>query len=200
MTTSPGGGELVVLLDEEGNAIGSADKAAVHTEGTPLHLAFSCYLFDDAGRLLITRRALDKATFPGVWTNSVCGHPAPGEPLSEAIRRRAGDELGLLVTELQLVLPRFRYDARAADGVLENEMCPVFVARCDDPGRLTLAPTEVAEFAWVFWPDFRDDVLTGVREVSVWCAKQVSELTSLELPGGGFPTASPRDLPPATRL
>jgi isopentenyl-diphosphate delta-isomerase len=200
MTTAPGEGELVVLLDEDGNAIGTADKAAVHTEETPLHQAFSCYIFDDAGRLLITRRALDKATFPGVWTNSVCGHPAPRESLTDAIRRRAADELGLLVTELQLVLPRFRYDARAADGVLENEMCPVFVARCDDPSTLTLAPTEVAELAWVFWPDFRDDVLTGVREVSEWCAKQVSELTSLELPGGGFPTASPRDLPSAASL
>ena len=200
MTASPGAGELVVLLDEDGNAIGTADKAAVHTDETPLHLAFSCYVFDDASRLLITRRALGKATFAGVWTNSVCGHPAPGESLTEAVRRRARDELGLLVTELQLVLPRFRYDARAADGVLENEICPVFVARCDDPSTLTPNPTEVEESAWVFWPDFRDDVLAGGREVSVWCEQQVSELTSLELPAGGFPTASPRDLPPAARI
>ena len=58
--------ELVVLLDDEGRTIGSAPKADVHHTATPLHLAFSCYLFDDAGSVLLTRRALHKKTFPGI--------------------------------------------------------------------------------------------------------------------------------------
>ena len=127
-----------MLLDEDGNAVGVADKHAVHHAETPLHLAFSCYVLDEAGRLLVTRRALAKATFPGVWTNSCCGHPAPGEDLEEAVVRRVGQELGLSLRDLRLVLPRFRYRAEMDNGVIENEMCPVFVAA--SAGRRTCRP------------------------------------------------------------
>ncbi|MFD0853911.1 NUDIX domain-containing protein, partial [Actinomadura adrarensis] len=72
------GVEEIVLLNEADEPIGSAPKAPSHHRTTPYHLAFSCFLVNGAGEVLITRRALGKRTFPGVWTGSCCGHPGPG--------------------------------------------------------------------------------------------------------------------------
>jgi len=166
--------ELVVLLDDDGTPIGSAPKATVHHADTPLHLAFSCYVFDEAGRLLITQRALDKQTFPGVWTNTVCGHPAPDEAIEQAVHRRAKQELGLTLRGLTCVLPDFRYEATMASGVRENEICPVFTAVTGDDPEPDVS--EVAATEWVPWELFRDGVLTGRRSVSIWCAEQVAQL------------------------
>jgi len=166
--------ELVVLLDDDGTPIGSAPKATVHHANTPLHLAFSCYVFDEAGRLLSTRRALNKQTFPGVWTNTVCGHPAPDEGVEQAVHRRAKQELGLTLRGLTCVLPDFRYEATMASGVRENEICPVFTAVTSDEPEPDAS--EVAATEWVPWELFRDEVLTGHRMVSIWCAEQVAQL------------------------
>lgn len=166
--------EQVVLLDESGAAIGTAPKAEVHHEDTPLHLAFSCYVFDEAGRFLLTRRASHKPTFGGVWTNSACGHPAPGEPIADAVRRRVEQEIGVTLDDLRLVLPTFRYRAVMDNGVTENEMCPVFVATTKDAVRLD--PEEVDDHEWVDWPSFRACVLDGSRDVSSWCVEQVAAL------------------------
>jgi isopentenyl-diphosphate delta-isomerase len=166
--------EQVVLLDEAGRAIGVTDKATVHHRDTPLHLAFSCYVRDAAGAVLVTRRASHKPTWPGAWTNSVCGHPAPGEPIADAVRRRAWQELGLHVDDVRLVLPTFRYRAVMPDGVVENEMCPVFTATTDDPVRAD--PDEVGDHTWVPWDEFRAGVLDGSRAVSPWCVDQVRSM------------------------
>lgn len=139
--------EEVVLLAEDGTPIGTADKATVHTTDTPLHLAFSCHLFDGEGRILVTRRALSKATWPGVWTNSFCGHPAPGESMEDAIARRAADELGTFVENLVPVIPDFQYRATDAAGIVEYEVCPVFTATI--AGDLNPSADEVAEWEWV---------------------------------------------------
>jgi len=184
--------ESVVLLDESGRAVGTMAKSDVHHRDTPLHLAFSCYVFDAEGRVLVTRRALDKPTFPGVWTNSCCGHPAPGEEIRDAVRRRVGEELGLVLADLRLLLPRFRYRAVMDDGVTENEMCPVFVARTTDLVRAD--PDEVDDVGWEPWSTFRSGVLDGTRPVSSWCREQVQELPADPL---GAAEAAYNGLPPA---
>jgi isopentenyl-diphosphate Delta-isomerase len=186
--------EEVVLLDEDGNAIGTAAKAEAHGTDTPVHLAFSCYIFDADGRFLLTQRAIDKPTFGGVWTNSCCGHPAPGEAMADAVRRRVGQELGLDLEALTLVLPAFRYRAVMDNGTVENEMCPVFVATAAGDPRPDRA--EVEAWQWVPWPRFRDDVLSGRREVSQWCREQV---VALPLDPLSAPSADPAGLPPAAR-
>lgn len=190
---STGHDELVVLLDEEGAAVGTMPKAVVHTDRTPLHLAFSIYAFDADGRFLLTRRALDKTTFPGVWTNAACGHPAPGEALVDAAARGLQDELGLTLTGARLVLPDFRYRAEM-NGVVENELCPVFTGTVS--GTVRWAADEVADTAWVDWRDFVESVLSGGREVSVWCAAQVRRLHDLGPDPRAWPDADPALLPP----
>lgn len=186
--------ERVVLVDDDGHAIGTEDKVGVHGTDTPLHLAFSVYVFDDDGRFLVTQRALSKTSFGGVWTNSCCGHPAPGEPIAEAVARRTEQELGLRLTDVTLLLPRFRYRAVSETGLVEHELCPVFTARAS--GDAEPDPAEVEAWAWEDWGSFRDAVLAGRRDVSVWCREQVAELPADPL---AAPAADPADLPPAAR-
>lgn len=168
--------EEVVLLDEHGNAVGTCPKSEVHNESTPLRLAFSCYVIDESGRVLVTKRALHKETWPGAWTNSCCGHPAPGESVEDAVRRRTRQELGIELTDLRPALPDFRYRAVMDNGIVENEVCPVYVAVCTEPDDLSPDPAEVAAIEWHDWAAFRSQVLSGERDVSPWCALQVAEL------------------------
>ena len=92
-------------------------------------------------------------------TNTVCGHPKPGEDLAEAVRRRARSELGVEVRSLRLVLPDFRYRA-VMNGLVEHELCPVFVGFVDDDA-LAADPQEVDDAQWVPWEQFRREVLSG---------------------------------------
>lgn len=161
----------VVLLDEHGRPAGVADRTAVHTTDTALHLAFSCHVRDAEGRVLITRRALGKRTWPGVWTNAFCGHPRPGEDMIAAIRRRGQEELGVVLADVQPLLPDFRYRAVDASGTVENEVCPVFSAVAVSP--LTPDPAEVSEYVWAD----ADRVALGVAQTpfafSPWFVEQL---------------------------
>ena len=166
--------EEVVLLDDEGASIGVADKRLVHGTDTPLHLAFSCYGFADDGRMLLTRRALAKPTWPGVWTNACCGHPSPGEDAQQAVVRRVRRELGVEPRDLRLVLPDFRYRAVAADGIVEHEVCPVWFAEL--PTTLAPDPDEVLEWAWVQPSAFLDLAERAPFVLSPWSVLQAQEL------------------------
>ena len=161
--------ELIVLVDDDGRAIGTLPKPEVHHGETPLHRAFSAYLFDDDGRLLVTRRAEDKATFPGMWTNTVCGHPGPDEDDGSAVARRAGFELGLTVSDLRPALPGYRYRAEFG-GVVENEICPVYLGRFD--GTPVPDPTEVGDWELLDWAAFRRRQETEGDAWSPWCREQ----------------------------
>ncbi len=167
----------VTLLSADGAAIGVLAKDAVRTTDTPLHLAFSCHVFDRDGRLLVTRRALAKRTWPGVWTNSFCGHPRPGEDMIAAVHRRALDELGLRITEVTLVLPDYRYRAVDASGIVENEICPVHIARLD--GSVSPDPDEVSEWAWVDPVEFAEAVAAAPFAFSPWLVEQLPRLRDL---------------------
>lgn len=173
MTSQP---EYVVLLDEAGQPCGHADKATVHSTDTPLHLAFSCWLFDRDGRTLLTKRARTKRTFPGLWSNSFCGHPAPGEDPVEAVVRRGAQELGVDVHDLRVALPTFRYTASMSNGIMENEICPVFVAETTS----AVAPdaAEVDACAWVEWGVLTELVDLEPQRFSPWLRLQLPLLSA----------------------
>jgi len=172
--------ELVVLLADDGTPIGTRAKADVHDQSTPLHLAFSLYLFDADDRLLLTRRALGKRTWPGVWTNTCCGHPGPGEDAEDAVRRRVGQELGIELAELTCVLPDFAYTAVDASGVVENEICPVFAARTLHPYADPVAnPGEVMDWRWGQWQDIVGSVAATPYVFSPWSVLQVTQLAEV---------------------
>jgi len=167
----------VVLLSPEGEEIGRAPKCSVHGPETPYHLAFSCHVVDDEGRVLITRRALTKRTWPGVWTNSFCGHPRPGESVPDAVVRHARVELGIEIEALSLELPLFQYRAVDPSGTVEHELCPVYSARV--VGELQPNPLEVMDTAWVH----PSDLGTAIRAVpdvfSPWFVLQAGLLDLL---------------------
>ncbi len=187
MLTEPLDDAPVVLLDEHHRPTGQLPKSQVHHAATPLHLGFSCYLFDDTGRVLMTRRAISKKTWPGVWTNTCCGHPLPGESLVAAAGRRLAEELGLQLTDPEVVLPDFSYRAVAPDGVVENEFCPVLVARAE--GEPQPHPTEVMQFQWAPWPDVVTLATTTPWTLSPWSALQIPQLAP------SSPSVNP-DMPP----
>ncbi|HLA96454.1 MAG TPA: isopentenyl-diphosphate Delta-isomerase, partial [Pyrinomonadaceae bacterium] len=143
--------DIVVLVDESDRVIGSALKREVHHSQTPLHRGFSVFLFNGRGELLLQQRALTKQTWPGIWSNSCCGHPMPDETVEAAAERRLKFELGLSNIDLMIALPDFRYRAEK-DGVIENEFCPVLFGFTDQQPRVN--PDEVEAVRWIDWKQF----------------------------------------------
>jgi isopentenyl-diphosphate delta-isomerase len=122
----------------------------------------------------------------------------PGEPMPASVLRRLRTELGIGPARLELVLPRFRYQATMPNGVMENELCPVYAAYAG-PSPFTVAPdpAEVAEVRWVDWADFGEAVRSGRQPVSPWCAMQLGELAALGPKPLDWIPADPAGLPPA---
>ncbi|MGW1228644.1 isopentenyl-diphosphate Delta-isomerase [Streptomyces sp. NPDC001478] len=133
-TSTNGAAEVILLelVDENGTTIGTEEKLAAHLAPGLLHRAFSVFLFDEKGRLLLQRRALGKYHSPGVWSNTCCGHPYPGEAPFAAAARRTYEELGVspsLMAEAGTV----RYNhPDPASGLVEQEFNHLFVGLVRD--------------------------------------------------------------------
>jgi isopentenyl-diphosphate delta-isomerase type 1 len=168
--------EHVVLVDPHGRPTTTAPKADVHDHDTPLHLAFSCHVMRSDGAVLLTRRALHKPTWPGMWTNACCGHPALGETLRQAVTRRLAQELGVRPVSLAMALPDFAYRAEMADGTVEHELCPVVVALVD--AEPLPDPREVDEVAWCSWFELTRRADAAPHTLSPWCVEQVAQLSA----------------------
>jgi isopentenyl-diphosphate delta-isomerase len=173
--------EQIVFVTEDGIPTGEiGPKLESHTLDTKLHLAFSCYIFrhsDD--KFLVTQRALSKKVWPGVWTNSVCGHPAPSEPIEDAIRRRAAYELGIeSLDNITCVLPKYRYKTPPYNGIIENEFCPVFMAYASTDVQPNTE--EVEAHMWLDWKEYVQMLYDDNMDVSYWAKDQYRQLKDRE--------------------
>ena len=122
--------EELILVDRDDNEVGYASKADAHDGAGILHRAFSLFLFNDAGELLLQQRAPAKRLWCGYWSNSCCSHPRRGESLAVATSRRLLDELNF-ETDLEYVY-QFCYEAGFGDAGSENELCHVFLGKASD--------------------------------------------------------------------
>jgi isopentenyl-diphosphate Delta-isomerase len=160
----------VELVDEAGTAIGSCSVADAHTAPGRTHRAFSVLLRDEAGRLLLQRRAAVKTRFAGRWSNTCCGHPAPGEDVAAAAARRLAAEMGLTagqITPLSEVGVLPYQAADPASGLVEREWDHVLVATLTR-GAPVPDPAEVSEYAWVSPADLRAGIAARPGDYSPW--------------------------------
>ena len=125
--------EQLILVDSDDVEAGFLDKGRCHDGEGILHRAFSLFIFNNRGELLLQQRAAGKRLWPMYWSNSCCSHPRKGEALPDATRRRLADELGIEAS-LEFVY-KFSYQARFGDKGSENELCSVFLGHSDDPVR-----------------------------------------------------------------
>lgn len=169
--------EFVILVDEQNHELGTAPKDTVHTTNTPLHRGFSLFLFNRKGEVLLTKRSKHKKTFPGVWTNTVCGHPGPGESAIDAARRRLAEELGIHeIRDIREVAP-YRYRFLDKNGIVENEVCPLLVAYADiDPKP---NEDEIDGWKWMVWDEFFEDLQKNSQVYSPWSREEAKLIAPL---------------------
>ena len=155
--------ERVTLVDADDAVVGSEEKLRVHQTGA-LHRAFSVFVVDDEGRLLLQRRAKGKYHSAGLWTNTCCGHPRPGEDIRAAAERRLHEEMGISCR----LSPRgsFIYQAALGNGLVEHELDHLFVGRfAGDPEP---DPQEAEEWEWVPWPRVVEECAERPERFTVW--------------------------------
>jgi len=155
--------EEVILVDAEDRPIGTAPKLAAHAQGR-LHRAISVQLRDPRGRLLLQKRHIAKYHSGGLWTNTCCSHPRPGEAAADAARRRLAEEIGVSCPLTPLFTTRYR--AALDNGMTEHEVVHVFGGVYAGP--VAPNPLEVDGFAWLAPDELREDVARAPHRYSAW--------------------------------
>ena len=135
--------EQVILVDENDRELGHMEKLAAHRSGL-LHRAFSVFIFNSKGQLMLQKRAAGKYHSANLWSNTCCGHPRPGEELASAARRRLNEEMGLDLDLSQAF--SFTYQAELNDGLSEHELDHVLIGFSDQEPLLS---PEEASAKWL---------------------------------------------------
>jgi isopentenyl-diphosphate delta-isomerase len=155
--------EQVILVDELDNEIGVEEKMQAHREAL-LHRAFSVFIFNKKGELLLQRRALNKYHSPGLWTNTCCSHPRPNEQLINAAKRRLIEEMGF-VCDLNYQF-NFIYKASLDQGMTEHELDHVFFGTYED--EIKLNPEEVAEYKFISMEELQNSITKQPQLFTEW--------------------------------
>jgi isopentenyl-diphosphate delta-isomerase len=155
--------EKVILVDEEDRVIGSMDKMEAHRKGI-LHRAFSILVFNSKGEVLLQKRAKNKYHSGGLWTNTCCSHPAPGESMGNATRKRLKHEMGIdLQPEFGYT---FIYESQLDQGLIEHELDYVYTGIFD--GVPDINKDEVEDWKFVNIKSLRDDIGRHPERYTVW--------------------------------
>ena len=155
--------EEVILVDENDVEIGQAEKLSVHHSGA-LHRALSVFIFNSKGQMLLQQRAFHKYHTPGLFSNTCCSHPRPGEDTQAAAHRRLQEEMGFDCPIKALF--SFQYRADFDNGLIEHELDHVFAGVFD--GEPVANPDEVASWKWVNIPELRADVAANPDTYTFW--------------------------------
>lgn len=155
--------EYVILIDKDDQAIGIGEKMKVHREGL-LHRAFSIFVFNSSGSLLIQQRVMGKYHCAGLWSNSCCSHPRPDEPLNDAAHRRLQQEMGF---DCELTyLNKFTYNIKFENNLIEHEIDHIFYGVYN--GKVKLNPEEVADYQWIGKNDLNIDLERNPEKYAPW--------------------------------
>ncbi len=165
--------EEVILVDTSDNQTGTEEKIKAH-ELAILHRAFSVFVFNDTNELMLQRRALHKYHSPGLWTNTCCSHPRPGEETIAAAHRRLVEEMGF-DCKLEWKFS-FIYKAPFDNGLTEHEFDHVFYGFYNEEPRIN--EEEVAEWKWISVPELKADIKARPDEYTVWFKIAVAELSA----------------------
>ena len=155
--------EFVILVDENDQELGSMEKMEAHVKGA-LHRAFSVLVFNSKGEMLIQRRADCKYHSAGLWTNTCCSHPRPGEQIEEAAQRRLMEEMGLDLQPERAY--SFVYRIELDGGLIENELDHVLTATYDGTPSLNL--DEAQDWKYISMSDLKDRMHTHPEEFTHW--------------------------------
>jgi len=155
--------DQLILVDEQDNPIGTCEKMEAHRQGL-LHRAFSVFIFDAQGRMLLQQRALSKYHSGGLWTNACCSHPFPEEDNLAAASRRLQEELGF-TTSLRKVFD-FYYRAEFDNGLTEHEFDHVFVGQYE--GALEVNPQEVMDYCFLSLDEIENQLTTRPDRYTEW--------------------------------
>lgn len=182
--------DALILVDGDDREVGFLSKEECHRGGGILHRAFSVFLFNDAGELLLQQRSAAKPLWPLFWSNSCCSHPRRGESVEAAARRRVREELAL---ECQVdFLYKFEYQARFADVGAEHELCWVFAGTA--AGDPAANPDEIAAWRWVGPAELTAEIAAQPHSFTPWLKLEWAQISTHHLPrilaGGSVPARS----------